>query len=68
MHPVPSCSRRILVFLGVVTFAQIAAFLLLRKHVDLSTLSPYFSSKLSSQEYEEEIIANSTIIEGVVQR
>jgi hypothetical protein len=68
MHPVPSRSRRILVFLGVVTFVQIAAFLLLRKHVDLSTLSPYFSSKLSSQEYEEEIIANSTIIEGVVQR
>jgi len=68
MSPSPSRSRRILVVLGVVTFVQIAAFLLLRKHVDLSTLSPYFSSKLSSQEYEEEILANSSIIEEVVQR
>ncbi|KAE9364652.1 hypothetical protein N431DRAFT_431489 [Stipitochalara longipes BDJ] len=68
-RPSSSRSRRILVFLGVVTFAQIVAFLLLRKNADFSALSQYFSSKLPSQEYEEEgITANSSIVEGVVRR
>jgi len=65
-----SPSRRILVLIGLVTFVQIVAFLLFRKNADISALSQYFNNPLlpEEQEYEEGRTANSSIIEGVVQR